>query len=146
MAARLAAAVLLVFCVGGCRATADRERGATGLWDNAATVRGPAETRCARFKATSNAGKACADALYLAELYVKKLSVGDQVCLEGGFGEPEGRSPCTVRASIEDTSQQGVMLEIRDVAPGSKWKGKGAHQFWYDEAALIDLYLAERGY
>lgn len=136
---------LAVLSAAGCRATADRERGATGLWDAAATVKGPAEHRCARFKSTSNAGKACADSLYLAELYVKKLAVGDQVCLEGGFGDPP-TTGCLARASVEDTSNQGVMLEVREASPSSKWKTKGSHQFWFEEAALIDLYLADHGY
>ncbi len=139
-------AVLVVLLAAvGCRATADRERGATGLWDAAATIKGPAEHRCARFKTTSNAGKACADSLYLAELYVRKLAVGDQVCLEGGFGDPPGTG-CLARASVEDTSNHAVMLEVRDAAPNSKWKAKGGHQFWFDEAALIDLYLLDHGY
>ena len=84
-------------------------------------------------------------AKYLAEVYVKKLSTGDMVCLEGGFGDEPGGA-CLARASVADVSVGKVLVELRDARPNSRWASKESNQFWFEEGALIDLYLAENGY
>jgi hypothetical protein len=127
----------------GCIAT--RDRGAEDWSHRAKTYKAPEKPRCAKFKAGGAALKACEEAQYLAEIYVRRLSSGDTVCIEGGFGEaPKGE--CSARAAIVDTATNRVLVEIREAKPESKWFQHEQHQFWYEEGALVDLYLAERGY
>ena len=76
---------------------------------------------------------------------MRRLSVGDQLCLEGGFGEPPGGA-CQTRAAVVDVGQDAVLVEVRDAQPGSRWRDHVMGQVWYAEGALVDLYLAERGY
>ena len=76
---------------------------------------------------------------------MRKLATGDEVCLEGGFGD-EPTSACQARAAIVDTSTNRVLLEVRNVRPESKWFKHEQSQFWFEEGALVDLYVAEHGY
>jgi hypothetical protein len=39
-----------------------------------------------------------------------------------------------------------VLLEVRQAKPESKWFQNEQHQFWFEEGALLDLYLADHGY
>lgn len=129
--------VLLVGC-------ASRPREGSGFFERAQVVRAPQVGRCAKFKRGGAAGAACDEARFLAEVYVRKLAPGDQVCLEGGFGESP--ASCLARASVADTGANQVLLEVRSPQPGSKWFDREAHQVWFEEGALVDLYLADHGY
>lgn len=137
---------LLGWCAllaSGCIAT--RDRGASDLVGRAATYKAPAEHRCAKLKAGSPPATNCGEAQYLAQLYVRKLSSGDEVCLEGGFGDsPTGA--CLGCAAVVDTATNRVLLEIRGAKPESKWFNHEQQQFWFEEGALVDLYLLEHGY
>ncbi|MBL8922723.1 MAG: hypothetical protein JNJ54_27995 [Myxococcaceae bacterium] len=124
---------------------ASRDRGAAGIFENVPTYPAPAVSRCAKFKKGGSAAAACDEARYLAELYVRRLSSGDEVCLDGGFGDRPLAS-CLARASVADTDTNRVLLEVRNAQPGSKWFNKEANQFWFEEGALVDLYLADHGY
>ena len=118
-----------------------RVRGASELidLDNVPVYAAPKTSRCAA------KARGCADAMYLAQTYVRRLSTGDQVCLEGGFGEPL-TNECRARSAVVDTAPNRVLIEVREAKPGSKWFDKEIHQFWFEEGALVDLALAERGY
>ncbi|WP_342376868.1 hypothetical protein NVS55_36570 [Myxococcus stipitatus] len=107
-------------------------------------VRAPSQTRCAGH-GKSSVRAHCDDALYLATEYTRRLSVGDEVCLEGGYGEEPG-SACKARAAVIDTSPNQVKLEVRGAKPDSRWFNVEMRHAWYEEGALVDLYLAERGY
>ena len=138
----------LLLCVAAACLTdtrASRDRGGTGLFENVPVYPAPKVSRCAKFKTGGAAGKACADARYLAEVYVRRLSSGDEVCLEGGFGE-RVVAGCLARATVADTDTNRLLLEVRAAQPGSKWFGKEANQFWFEEGALVDLYLADHSY
>jgi Tfp pilus assembly protein FimT len=74
-----------------------------------------------------------------------KLSTGDQVCLEGGFGDTPSAA-CAARAAVVDSSKDLVLLEVREAKPDSRWFNKEQNQFWFEEGALVDLYLADHGY
>jgi hypothetical protein len=121
---------------------ASRDRG-TGLFDNVPLYKAPEASRCEKFKKGGGARAACEEARYLAEVYVRGLASPDDVCLEGGFGE---RRACQARASVSDAGPGKVLLEVRAAQPSSRWFGKEANQFWFEEGALVDLYLAEHGY
>ena len=121
-----------------------RDRGAAGIMENTEIIRGPAKHRCSGL-GKGGAGKRCEEAKYLAEIYVRKLDVGTDVCLEGGFGDEPGGA-CLARASVADARPGEVLLEVRGAKPDSRWFHKEQNQFWFEEAALVDLYLADHGY
>ncbi|MBX5483988.1 MAG: hypothetical protein IRZ16_19360, partial [Myxococcaceae bacterium] len=87
----------------------------------------------------------CELAKYIAQTYVRGLGVGDEVCLEGGFGEAAGAA-CLARAAVVDVGSNQVLVEVREAQPLSRWFNHVMGQVWYEEGALVDLYLAERGY
>ncbi|MBL8910407.1 MAG: hypothetical protein JNM17_06855 [Archangium sp.] len=125
----------------GCLAT--RDRGASDWTSRAQTYKAPTENRCAKLAGAP--ANNCNEAQYLAQIYVRKLSSGDEVCLEGGFGDaPTGA--CLGRAAVVDTATNRILLEIRNARPESKWFSHEQHQFWFEEGALVDLYLLEHGY
>ncbi len=135
--------VLGASCINDKRAS--RDRGAASVFDNVPVYPAPKVQRCVKFKKGGNAAAACDEAKYLAEVYVRRLAPGDEVCLEGGFGDRPLAS-CLARASVDDTDTNRLLLEVRSAQPGSKWFGKEANQFWFEEGALVDLYLADHGY
>jgi hypothetical protein len=125
---------------------ASRDRGAAGIFENVPTYPAPQVSRCNKFKSGGSVSKQCEEARYLGELFVRRLSTGDQVCLEGGlFGEKPSGS-CSARASVADTDTSRILLEVRSAQPGSKWFNRESNQFWFEEGALVDLYLSDRGY
>ena len=36
--------------------------------------------------------------------------------------------------------------KLREARPNSRWAKKETNQYWFEEGALVDLYLAENGY
>lgn len=107
-------------------------------------IPGPERDRCQKLGKGAARGR-CDEAKYLAEIYVRKLAVGDQVCLEGGFGEqPTGA--CLARAAVIDTGSNALLVEVRDAKPDSRWAKREIEGYWMEETALVDLYLAEAGY
>ncbi|HEY0882088.1 MAG TPA: hypothetical protein VGD87_11185, partial [Archangium sp.] len=102
-------------------------------------------SRCAKFKSGGAPSQQCEEAKYLATIYVRRLASGDEICLQGGFGDlPTGA--CLARAAIVDTATNKVLVEVREAKPESKWFNNEQHQFWFEEGALVDLYVEEHGY
>lgn len=134
---------LLCLALVGCTAT--RDRGAVDWLGKAQLYKAPEVQRCSKFKAGGAPAAQCAEAKYLGEIYVRRLSTGDEVCLEGGFGDPAGAA-CLARASVVDTATNRILLEVREAKPESKWFQHEQHQFWFEEGALVDLYIADHGY
>jgi hypothetical protein len=135
--------VSLVLVLSGCIAT--RDRGAADWSGRAAMYRAPQTDRCAKFKSGGGPAAACAESKYLAQVYVRKLATGDEVCIEGGFGDAPGAA-CLARAAIVDSATNRVLIEVRQARPESKWFKHEQEQFWFEEGALVDLYVAEHGY
>jgi hypothetical protein len=108
------------------------------------TIRAPARHRCEAL-GQSAARTACDEARYLGTEYTRRLSVGDEICLEGGYGEEAGAA-CKARAAVIDTAPNMVKLEVRGAKPDSRWFNAEMRHAWYEEGALVDLYLTERGY
>lgn len=132
----------LTACLTDSRAS--RDRGAAGLFENVALVEAPKAKRCDKYGKGAARGR-CDEAKYLAEVYVRKLSTGDMVCLEGGFGEEPGGG-CLARAAIADTATGKLLVELKEARPNSRWASKESNQYWFEEGALVDLYLVENGY
>jgi len=136
----LVAAALACGCVDP---RASRVRGAAGLFENVPTYPAPERPRCSSHNGARK--KSCDEAQYLGEIYVRRLATTDTVCLEGGFGDPAAAA-CLARASVVDTAPNRVLLEVREAQPNSRWFKKEQNQFWFEEGALVDLYLADHGY
>ncbi|HEY3447865.1 MAG TPA: hypothetical protein VGK67_16030 [Myxococcales bacterium] len=79
-----------------------------------------------------------------AMAFVRKVSVDDQICLEGNPMESGVTPRCKVRAFISDAGSGKLKLEIRETHGGSKFKPM--QNLWYTEAALADAWLESAGY
>ena len=139
--------VVAVLVLSGCvtDTRASRDRGASGLFENVPTYRAPEANRCAKHPQGTATHTSCIEAMTLAQTYVRRLSTGDTVCLEEGFGEVAGAG-CKARAAVMDSADNRVLVEVREGTPDSKWFNREQHQFWFEEGALVDLYLEEHGY
>ena len=136
--AGLLCAIALAGCIHDERP--QRDRGAAGILENTQTIKAPDKDRCEK-----TGSKRCHEAKYLGEIYVRGLSVGNDVCLEGGFGDEPGGA-CLARGGVSDTRPNEVLLEVRGAKPDSRWFKKEQNQYWFEEGALVDLYLADHGY
>ena len=123
-----------------------RDRGAAQVFDRAPTMKAPEVDRCQRMAAVDEAREPCDAHKRQFILEVRKLSVGDQMCLENLVGDPPDEPGCRARAAIADTASNRVLIEIRGAQPESRWFDKIQSQVWFEEGALLDLFLAERGY
>jgi hypothetical protein len=143
---RFALAALATLALAGCvhDERPPDERGASGLFSTTPEFKAPASDRCEAHK-KSSLGAQCQEAKYLAQSYVRKLSPGDEVCLESTFGEIPGPA-CLARALVRDVGSDQVLIKVEDARPESRWYHRVSSDLWFDEGALIDLYLAERGY
>ncbi len=143
---RLLGALLLLAVAGCVRDTRPpQERGASGTFSRVQEIQGPQVDRCQKGLESGGSKPGCRDAKYLAQMYVRGLGTTDEVCLEGGFGQPDPPT-CLARAFVADAAVGKLLLEIRAAQPQSRWYNQVQHQLWFTETALIDLYLAERGY
>lgn len=145
---RRAGWLLAVLAATGCSLRDTRVRRDVrpgGIFDTPAEeVYAPAKDRCVAL-GQSGVRRQCEEAKNLAQTYVRRLSTTDEVCLEGGFGEVPGAA-CLARAFVADTQTDKVLLEIREAKPESRWFNYIQYQIWFAEGALVDLYLADRGY
>jgi hypothetical protein len=135
--------VLVGVVSSGCLRETRTRGGAFEPYTDVPLFKTPAD-RCATYTG-KNRREACNEARMLGEIFVRKLSVGDEVCLDGGFGD-SGRGACSARAAIADTATGKDLIEVREASPGSTWFGKEQRQFWFEEGALVDLYLKDHGY
>ncbi len=53
---------------------------------------------------------------------------------------------CRARAEVDEADSRGVKLRFVDVQPSSSWAPSAHTVRWYDNAALVDIYLTERGF
>ena len=119
-------------------------RGAASIFESAQEVKAPLKDRCA-MHGKSSVRQPCEDAKFLAQTWVRKLGTTDSVCLEGGLGEVPGAA-CQARAEVTDASSGRVLLHLRDAQPSSHFFNQVGTDIWFEEGALVDLYLSEQGY
>ena len=111
---------------------------------NIEVIRAPEKDRCQTL--TADEGKrTCEGSRKQAQAWARRLSPGDVVCLDNGIGE-EPTADCHARAAVVDAATDRVMLEVVSARPESRWFRSVESRIWFDEGALVDLYLAERGY
>jgi hypothetical protein len=120
------------------------DRGASDLFSRLPEIPAPLRDRCEAHQKSAVRGP-CDDAKFLAQKYARGLSIGDQVCLEGGIGEVAGAA-CLCRAMVQDAATNKVMLHVADAQPSSRWYKYVGTEVWFQEGAIVDLYLQERGY
>lgn len=138
-------ALVCVAALGCAGAQPTRERGGPALFGGVHTVKAPEKNRCDGLAKGSFLKTKCDEARYLGDLYVRRLSPGDAVCVEGGFGLPPAGA-CLARAAVVDVATGKALIEIRETKPDSRWFQKEQTQVWFEEGALVDLYLVENGY
>ena len=143
-AAGCAAALVLGGCVVVNEGRGARDRATGGVFGKAQVVAAPATLRCAQY-GSGRARSRCDEAQELAQRYVRGLSPTDVVCLEGGFGEPAAGA-CAARAQVSDAGNGKLLLDIKEAQPTSRWFDHVSSEVWFEDGALVDLYLAERGY
>jgi hypothetical protein len=132
-------ALSLSACLRDTRPATERE----GFGSNVPEMKAPTKNRCA--KAEKDNKVSCEKAKETAQVWARHLSPGDMVCLENGVGE-EPNDACLARSAVMDSGTDRVLLEIRTAKPESRWFEKTGSQVWFEEGALVDLFLAERGY
>lgn len=102
----------------------------------------PKGDRCAQQQIRPQ--KACERDRDAAIEFARRLSVDDQVCLDGKQRIEEPMARCQVRAFVESTAPNGVKLEIREAPPSSKYGISS--DWWFAEEALADIQLKALGY
>ncbi len=102
----------------------------------------PSVDRCEQSPAQAQA--ACAQARTEATQRVRKLYVDDQVCIDGRQPLDSPGQGCTVRAFVEGVTGHQLQLEIREAPEDGPYKVM--ENWWFDEAALVDIQLQALGY
>jgi hypothetical protein len=76
--------------------------------------------------------------------FVRRLSVDDQLCLDGNPMSDGLTGRCKARAFVSDVGVGKVKVEVREVGAGTRYKHM--QEIWYTEAALVDDYLKSQGF
>lgn len=105
-------------------------------------VQDPKVDRCAAQKDAA-VKKDCLRARAAAVEFVRKLSVEDQICLEGSPMSDGITRRCKARAFVSDAGSGKVKVEVRE-STGTRFKPM--QNLWYTEAALADAYLESVGF
>lgn len=129
------AALLVCLTTVGCATIAPEAR------ENA--VRGPDADRCAA-QPDQLVHAGCVRARDKAQEALGALNRGDNLCLEPILNPDLDN--CRARASVDEQDVRGIKLRFIDVQPGSSWAPYANAVRWFDNTALIDLYLKERGF
>jgi hypothetical protein len=106
-------------------------------------VKDPKVDRCETQKEPRRK-KDCLKAKDGALEFVRRLSVDDQLCLDGNPMSDGLTSKCKARAFVSDVGVNKVKVEVREVGGGTRYKHM--QEIWYTEAALVDDYLKSLGY
>lgn len=111
----------------------------------AQSVDAPEKDRCESYASAKTTYTQCQQFKTAAVEYLRHLSTGDTVCMENTFGE-EMTDACKARGVIVDGDPRGFLIEFRDPSTASKWKDYQQKRVYFENGALIDIYLRERGY
>lgn len=138
-------ASLLLAGLAGCAS-----HGNTGMWARhddieVETVPAPKADRCDKFKGADSMFHRCEEFKQQATNYLHGLNTGDTVCMEGGFGE-EMSDKCKARAQVVDADNHGLLVQMREPQLDSHWKNYDGKRIFFENGALIDLYLKESGF
>jgi hypothetical protein len=107
------------------------------------SIKDPKVDRCAA-QPEKRQRKDCAKARDDAFEFVRRLSPGDQICLDGNSMSDGVTGHCKARALVTDSGVNKVKVEVREISPGTGFKHM--QEIWYTEAALADVYLMSLGF
>lgn len=110
------------------------------------TVAAPKTDRCDKFKGADSMFQRCQEFKQQAMNYLHALNTGDTVCMEGGFGEDHLTDKCKARGQVVDADNHGMLVQLREPRLDSRWKDYDGKKVFFENGALIDLYLAESGF
>ncbi|MHB1845978.1 MAG: hypothetical protein ACYCWW_14225 [Deltaproteobacteria bacterium] len=116
------------------------------LWDDGGRSKALRPLLADRCAATSEAlaRRGCEKLRDRAQGQVEALHVGDPVCLDPPLGDDQ--TGCRARGKIDDQDTSAMRLRIIEASPESRWRPRLDEQLWVENAALVDMYLAERGF
>ncbi|MBS2032039.1 MAG: hypothetical protein JST54_29340 [Deltaproteobacteria bacterium] len=142
---RIVAVGLLAFALLGCPSHEHNGAFMHQIDVDSTSVKAPKQDRCEAYKSAATTYSQCQQFKSDAVTYLRKLSPNDSVCLEEGFGEEPGPT-CKARGTIVDADEHGMLIRVNDPMLQSKWKDYQDKRVYFENGALIDLYLRERGY
>jgi hypothetical protein len=129
---------LLALALASCATLAPESR--------ANAVRGPAPEvgdRCTH-AADLLQQKGCGRERDKAYAYLRAKNQGDQLCLEPILGDD--LTNCRARSTIDEQDPTAMQLHLIDIDPNSSWAPKAGQRIWFENTALIDLFLQEKGF
>lgn len=141
----------LLAALGLSALTACAGHGHAGMWSDMSdhdieTVAAPPHNRCEALHNAPTTFAQCQRAVSEVTEYLRHLNTGDEVCLEGGFGDDRVGDHCKARGHVLDADAHGFLIQVRDPSLDSRWKNAQGHKLYFENGALVDLYLRERGY
>jgi hypothetical protein len=107
-------------------------------------VEKPETERCLKYKSDPSLSGPCNAAKIEAGRYLQTLETGAEVCLENTFGEPI--KDCYARGVVIDPTAHATIVSITEVDSAHAKNFRNQEYVWFDNDALVDLYLAEHGY
>ena len=107
-------------------------------------VRAPAADRCSHW-AEPLARRGCDRIRDRARSYLETLHVGDAICLDPPLQE-DMDSGCRARGRIDDQGSNSMRITLIEVEPSSGFAPQANQHLWYENLALVDLYLKEKGF
>jgi len=142
---RLVVAGLLVVTALGCQSHEHNGMFMHQIDMDSSSIKAPKKDRCESYKSAATTYSQCEQFKTEAVEYLRKLSTSDTVCLEEGFGEEPGPN-CKARGTIVDGDERGYLIRLNDPTSDSKWKDYQDKRVYFENGALVDIYLRERGY
>ena len=79
-----------------------------------------------------------------AQRRIGALTTGDMLCLEPMLGDDQ--TNCRARAEVVDQDRSSTKLQFLEVDPTSSWTSRADQAPWFENAALVDLYLQAKGF
>ncbi len=107
-------------------------------------VEKPASDRCLKYESDPQLFGPCKKARVEASHYVEALETGSDVCVENTFGEPI--QDCYARGVVVDPGSHSTIIAATTVDDARAKNFRKTENVYFDNDALIDLYLSEHGY
>ena len=104
----------------------------------------PETDRCLKYKSDPSLADPCKKARIEAVRFVQSLDTNTEVCLENTFGEP--MLDCYARGVVMDPTPHATVISVTTVDTARAKNFRNIEYVWFDNEALVDLYLAEHGY
>jgi hypothetical protein len=139
--------ILVASVVGLCACASHAESGIASRADDLGgeEVHAPKQNACEKYRSPQTTYQQCQGFRATAREYLQHLNTGDMICLENGFGDEIGPN-CKARGAVVDADSHGFLIQVRDPALDSKWHADQGQRIYFENGALVDIYLRDRGY